>query len=213
MRIIMISGSPRDESRSLELLERMKEYLPDDVTDVMQIREGADLKTAAIKASEYEAVILETPLYIDGLPSVFLRFLGQLEQYAHGRIPVIASVHCGFYEADHCETALQIIENWADHAGYIYKGGIGIGAAEALPSLKAVKTGRGALRKIGQGYEKITKALKQDRCANIYASVSIPRFIYKAAVEAGWRRSIRKNGLEAKDLDNRMTDIRSRGRH
>ena len=67
MRIIMISGSPRDESRSLELIERMKEYLPDDVTDVMQIREGADLKTAAIKASEYEAVILETPLYIDGL--------------------------------------------------------------------------------------------------------------------------------------------------
>ena len=113
--------------------------------------------------------------------------------------------------ADHNLPLLRV--GYSDVPGYIYKGGIGIGAAEALPSLKAVKTGRGALRKIGQGYEKITKALKQDRCENIYASVSIPRFIYKAAAEAGWRRSIRKNGLEAKDLDNRMTDIRSRGRH
>lgn len=210
MKIAMISGSPRDNSVSMELISRMRAYFPSDDTKIFQIREGTDLKSTAAAVAEYDALVLETPLYLDGMPSVLLRFLGELEFYARGKKPMIASVHCGFYEGSHCETALMIAENWADHAGYDYKGGIGIGAAGALSFFSTVSTGKGALRKIGQGFETLAAALNNGRCENMFVSVSIPRFIYKAAAEAGWRREIRRNGLEAKDLDNRMTEVRER---
>lgn len=206
MKIAALCGSPKGfESNSGELLKRLKTYFPEDIFEEISVKDDPGLNAERI--SGCDALIISSPLYVDGVPAQMLSLMSLIESRNIGRnIPAAVIINCGFHEGVHGKTCLQIMENWCRTAGLSWKAGICVGAGGAVSALANVRTGSGPLRRLGRAYTALHEAVNGEPMENIYLSVGIPRILYKKIVESSWRSEIRRNGLTPKDLDNRMTD-------
>jgi multimeric flavodoxin WrbA len=82
-----------------------------------------------------DAVLISTPLYVDGIPSHILGFLNKGEQFCknnacHFNLYVISN--SGFVEGHHNEIHLKQYQCWCERSGIVYGGGLGIGGAVML---------------------------------------------------------------------------------
>jgi hypothetical protein len=82
-----------------------------------------------------DAVVVSTPLYVDGIPSHILGFLNGAEQFCknnacHFKLYVISN--SGFVEGRHNEIHLKQYQCWCQRARIVYGGGLGIGGGVML---------------------------------------------------------------------------------
>jgi multimeric flavodoxin WrbA len=222
MKIALINGSPkRKDSASGLILEKFKAF----VTGDDQIISELHFYQPQITAEEVEqlidcdALVFAFPLYVDAIPSHLLRCLRQLEWVftaLNGReIMVYAIVNCGFYESEHNELALEMMENWSKRAGLKWGQGLALGTGGMLNMLERIQPGQGPFKKLKTVFTQLAnEILNRSSAKTIYFTAVFPRFLYKLAAEAGWRKEIKANGLKKKDLFLQIemtTDLRSSG--
>ena len=205
MKVALICASPKGkESTSYLLLEEIKEKMQGNETEEIFIQPGINMDEAISRMFENEYVIFFYPLYVDGLPSTLLAFLTASEMKPHKRGIEVAEVcNCGYYEGKHGYISLRILENWAKKMHFTYHGGVSIGAAPAIETVREMPMGNAMLKRADQALSLIAAGNIKD---NMSVNLGIPRLVYKKVVESNWRKEIRKNGLEARDLDNKMTE-------
>lgn len=215
MKTVLINGSPKVKgSASGTLLEDLKAYLSE--TEIVEIgfHTGAVAKETTEILNQADALVFAFPLYVDGIPGHLLFCLEELEKTSckNSSIRVYGIVNCGFYEGIQAETALQVLKNWCEKAGYVWGGGVGVGGGGGLAQMPKTKSGHGPREPIERALKALAETIcmshaqkdqHQQTAENQYVSVAFPRFLYKLAAQMGWRQMMKANGGRARDLGRR----------
>ena len=79
-------------------------------------------------------LLLVFPLYADGVPAVFLRFLKELEKHTEATrsLSVHVLINCGFLEPEQNTAALEIIRLFCKKNGFTVGSTLQIGSGEAI---------------------------------------------------------------------------------
>ena len=208
MKIALITASPkRSGSASATLLDQLRSRLPAGIETIDVAMHTPALTDEAVSALEgCSAWVFDFPLYVDAIPSHLLSCLMQLESshLAHRDVKIYGVVNCGFYEGKQTEPALMILRNWCRKAGFTWGGGIGIGCGAAMAMLMSLKTGSPLRAPVDKGIDTIASLIESPRpFADIFCNFGFPRAAYQAIAYAYWRKRIRENGGNIRDLNNR----------
>ena len=207
MKISLINWSPKAKNSCSDyLLKEIKKLLAEN-NEIYEFNARAGI--LPIRSLETlnssDAIVFAFPLYVDSLPSHFLRFLEALEIYFKSNenhtIRVYAISNCGFYEGKQNKTALKIIENWCHKCDLIFAQGLGIGAGPVANEFTNVELGHAIKKDIGLAINSLCSNILNDGvCSNIYASINYPRRLYIFQGNNSWTSVARKNGLKKKDI-------------
>lgn len=185
-KICLINGSPKYKDSASEkyldiIYHELDEAYKVDEIDTFRIL-PSNLKTI----SEADILVFASPLYIDSLPSHFIKYLVELENYGISNKLIYAIFNCGYYEGIQNELGLKIIENFSIKTNSKYMGGIGIGGGPvgfhhkfyAIPIIKMVK-------KMGSYIN------TQSNFNNHYVNLLLPRWIYIGVANFRWFKKIK----------------------
>ncbi len=206
-KIVLLNASMRQgNSRKLgiELQKKLKQ--DSEIIDIAAYFGRMDRLMEEMKDSP--AIVLCTPLYVDGLPSQLIRLFETFEKHYQGtakRIYVLANM--GLYENRQLVNLLEAVRQWCDKMGFAYCGALGIGAGELVGGLMDLgRTGKWPLDKIDENLHLLSEAIdKRKKIDDIYSGPDrFPRSLYIAIANSGWKRMVRKNGLKKEDLYRRL---------
>lgn len=205
MKIALINGSPKHKNSASGILASLVKRLAKEKCECAEIKMNQTEPTAESVAvlRECGAWIIFYPLYVDGVPSHLLSCLKFLEncKETFGIKRIYAVSNCGFHDGQQCEWSLEVISHWSRHMGFDFCGGIGLGGGGAVPEVYATPAGEAITSNYTKAMKKmIGKVLEQKSFENFYASINLPRFIFKLAAERGWGRSLVKNGKKRSDI-------------
>lgn len=207
---LLLVGSPRGRhSTSYQLgtflMNRLREAGQEGETVLIPELAASPEKTNRLLAAlpEYSLIILAFPLYVDQLPAPVVRLLEQAAGAAAGRtgrpLPrLLAVVNCGFPESNHNQTALRIVQRFAEMTGFSWAGGLSIGGGGALDGQPLEQTGamsrrlrRNLTRAAG---ELAGGGIVSVDTANRICQPLMPRWLYRFAAGLGFRKHRRQLG-------------------
>lgn len=207
MKISLINGSPKAKnSCSAYLLNEIKKLIYEN-NEIYEFNARAGILPirSLEKLNSSDAIVFAFPLYVDSLPSHFLRFIEALEIYFKANekhpIKVYAISNCGFYEGQQNRTALKIMENWCHKCDLIFAQGLGIGAGPVANGFPNVELGHAVKKDIGLAIGSLCSNILNDGvCSNIYASINFPKRLYIFEGNNSWTAEAKRNGLKKKDI-------------
>jgi hypothetical protein len=135
----------------------------------------------------------------------------ELEDFMKGKnvedLVVYAIINNGFYEGKQTHIAFEIIQNWCDHTGLRFGGGIGQGAGEMLGAIKNTPISRGPFNNLGRELTLLAEKIATKGAFGIkYLSPYFPRFLWRfMANYTFWRPMAHKNKLKKTDITRRPT--------
>lgn len=200
----LICASPKAKGSASEaLLQMLTAHL--DSGEIVTFRWNQDMVSEQDleKAAECSTLVFSFPLYVDCLPSHFLRCIQQLDTYLQEhelrvKPRVGAIVNNGFYDAGQNMPALEVIRNWSSRIGADFIGGTAVGAGGMVAGVYAGAGPNGPMKRIDNQMKHMAERICDEAdCDEIIETVvpGFPKFMYKMAAEMGWRDSARKNGL------------------
>lgn len=201
---LYINGSPKaGESNSNLVIQMVQEELNEKHT---MVHWAAKQETDWNRLAECQTIIMVFPLYVDSLPSHFLRFLMDFETFLvsrpHGPISVYGIAQCGFFDGVQNRHALGILECFCEKSGLGWMGGIGLGGAGALAGLPN-SCKKAILRRIRQLAASVREGTVYGE--DSFADIGMPRALYQMAGNFNWVREGKKNGLKKADLCRAVT--------
>ena len=205
MKITMICGSPRKKhSTSLYLLNALTEMLESGNEIKLYDAWNADAAQPILEGlSDSGALVIACPLYVDSLPSNLLEVLAGLEKglreatWARAA-KVYLLVNNGFYDAIQNRIAIDQLWKWCDRCGLQRGSAIGIGAGGMI---QMFPVGKGPFTELGKAFRRLAGHIQNGRLEEtVFIEPNFPRRLYQMAAHAGWRKSVKANGLKASDL-------------
>lgn len=133
-KIMIINGSPRaPKSNSKRYAELFAKACPAE-TEYFAVSKTNHLALCRAM-QEVSDVLLVFPLYADGIPVTFMRFLDTLAQNTP-RHPVRISVmiNCGFLEPEQNDVAVKMLRLYCRQNGFAFGSVLQIGSGEAILS-------------------------------------------------------------------------------
>lgn len=205
MKIAMINGSPKTG-------ENNSQYFADEMEKLLSPAEVISVRINRPRISDQEKELLAScdtlvfcfPLYVDSIPSHLLAILVELETFFRDKKmkpDVYAVINCGFYEGTQTHIALDIVQNWAAHAGLYWRQGVGVGAGEMLGNLGSVPLGKGPKTSLGKAFNALAlNILRHEAGENIYVKPNFPRLGFLLIGSLGWTLQAKANGISRKDI-------------
>lgn len=202
MSTLLINASPKGkDSASGRLLDLFAQMIPGD-TATAQVVTGTPPAELLQKLAASGCWVFFSPLYVDALPAHLLSCLLEISEACLPLPPtrVYGVLNCGLYEGEQTRWGLEVLSNWAACCGLTYGGGVGVGGGGALSSLPAAA--HGPMAPVLKALEWLAGRVgrEESTAETEFVTLALPRFLYKLAGEAGWRRDIRANGGRRKDL-------------
>ena len=152
-----------------------------------------------------DLVTLAFPLYVDTLPAPVIEAMEQITAHRKGRNRVhrqlfAAVANCGFPEAFQCNTALANCETFARQAGFVWAGGMALGAGHMLDG-KPLAEGGGMTVMMRQSLDLAAKALAQGQAIpqaarDGLAKPVIPHWLYRLSGWWRWHQQAKTNGAQ-----------------
>jgi len=206
MKIGMINGSPKyKDSCSGQMLEELSRLITEG-NEVITINVNAKMVEPDLLEKVYncDALVLSFPLYVDGIPSHFIRFMEDLLHYIKlsdkKDIYIYSIINCGFFEGKQAELSIQMVENWCIKAGLHWGMGVGVGGG-GIVSNKSIPLGNGPKKSLGVAFKVLAYTMKHVGSAeNILVNPNFPRFAYILAAHHGWNQQAKRNGMKKKEL-------------
>ena len=136
-----------------------------------------------------DIIIFSFPLYVDSIPSHFLKFLIELEKNKVNNKSIYAICNLGFHEGIQGKIALDIIRNYCIKTNNNYMGGLCIGGGPIGYLIYPIINIR-----IKKQIKKLFNAiLNNDSFNNTYVSPLIPKRIYLMCANYKFKKEIKKN--------------------
>jgi multimeric flavodoxin WrbA len=217
MRIIIINGSQKSrESNTGIILNELNSLIKKD-HEIINYVLGSKIFPPEIyeEIAAGDVIILAFPLYIDSIPSNALKALIELENYikkeSAENIIVYAIINNGFYEGKQTRIAFEIVQNWCEHTGLKFGGGIGQGAGEMIGATKNTPISKGPFNNLGRELKLLVEKIElKETFETKYLSPYFPRFLWRfMAKHTFWHPMAHKNKLTEKDIVKRRNTIGS----
>ena len=160
------------------------------------------------RLEEASAVVLCMPLYVDGLPSLLIRFMEAAEREYRGkskRIYVLANM--GLYESRQLVNLFDAVRQWCSKMHFSYCGGLGVSAGELVGVLmQHIPFLAGPTKMIARGMDALAEAIdKEDSAGDLYTEpYHFPRSLYIFIANTNWNLTAKKNGISPKELYRRI---------
>ncbi len=209
-KVALLNASMRSfDGNSATLLELLKTKISREVEIVKLSEHLSEINGLLKYLEDYETIVLGMPLYVDGLPSQLIRLLEEFERFYMAKskkIYVLANM--GLYESEQLINQFAQVQSWCRQMGFSYMGGIGVGAGEMVGVLLRGNSGitKPLLSRITKAIEKLAAAIDHnEKIDDVFTGVNlVPRFLYMAIANSGWKRMAKANGLKEKDLYTRL---------
>jgi len=133
---MIINGSPKKKGGASAFFAKILRCMlfPHKVT-TKSIGISKDYHEIFDNLSNTDAVVISVPLYVDSIPSHFIHFLKQMEQYCKdnkcGFMLYVIS-NAGFVGGHQNQTHLEQYKCWCERSGITWGGGLGIGGGVML---------------------------------------------------------------------------------
>lgn len=198
--IIAINGSPKTkDSVSGMIISQIEGIVGVSITtyQATKLIRREDTTETLSDVLKADILLFVFPLYVDSLPAPLVKTLTLIERVIMAEdLPpkkVFAICNCGFLEAEHTRFALNIIENFCARAGMIWGYGVGIGSGGFIYSQRN-NMSKGPAADVYSALCALGKSLQtgDDRKQNVFATAKMPRFLYSAAGNFGWRQMAKK---------------------
>jgi NAD(P)H-dependent FMN reductase len=156
----------------------------------------------AAAVADANLFVLATPLYVDSLPYLVTRTLEDLARSspaARAGCAFAALINCGFPEAEHCRTALDIARAFAARAGFKWAGGLALGEGGAIDGRPPEELG-GLTKRVRAALDLTAAALAEGRpvppaAIEQLAHRMMPARLYTLMGNIGWRWRAAQNGV------------------
>lgn len=196
----IINGSPKAPGgASGKLAERVREKMGGEAALFSARGDGGETCRGLASC---ETVMVVFPIYVDALPSHLLRFLMNWEVYREnhggGACRMYAISHAGFYEGKQCFWSLEVLRNFCARADIEWLGGIGLGGSAVLGE----KMPDSMVKPLFAEVDALCEAAvhREKRTEYRWASIGIPRWMYRISGNMGWTVEGKQNGLKKSDL-------------
>lgn len=197
------AGESTSESLGRYLLERLEAGgATTEVHRVSHTRSEETIRRLAEELDQTDLFVLSSPLYVDTLPYLATRALERIHAHRVNRpwtnpCWFLAIVNCGFPEARHTATALDICRTFAERARFSWACGLGLGGGEMIHGRRLEEMGPMA-SSVTRSLDLAAEALLEDRpipteAVQLMARPLIPDFLYTMAGNLRWRRAALRN--------------------
>ena len=200
---VMLNCSLRgDKANSRMFLERVSSGIKGEVVKInlsSYINRNDELLDILGQAGK---IVFSMPLYVDGIPSACLRVMEAMEKYGYeGNKNVYVISNMGLYESSQLKNLMSMVKNWCGKCGFVYGGGIAIGAGEMIGSVMA-STDKGPVKNAAEALDKLADAVDTSLVIedNYVDPYRFPRFLYMFAANSGWPKAGKLNGLKRAEL-------------
>ena len=200
---VMLNCSLRgDKANSRKFLERVSSGIKGEVVKInlsAYLNRNDELLDILGQAGK---IVFSMPLYVDGIPSACLRIMEAMEKYGYeGNKSVYIISNMGLYESSQLKNLMSMFKNWCEKCGFVYGGGVAIGAGEMIGSVMA-STDKGPAKNAAEALDKLacavdTSSVIEDNYVDPYR---FPRFLYMFAANSGWPKAGKLNGLRRSEL-------------
>jgi hypothetical protein len=206
--LLVGSAKPAGESSSESLGSYLAQRLQENGVPTTTMHVGRALRTEARTAELLAAVdaagivILAFPLYVDGLPYLVTRALERIAAHRQAQPAphpalFLAIANCGFPEAHHNEMALAMCEQFAHAGGFVWAGGLGMGAGGVISGQPLAQRG-GMAHDVIAALDLAAAALAQGKPAPeeavaLMARPMMPAGVYTMMGNLGWLMLARRN--------------------
>jgi hypothetical protein len=212
MKIIMINGSQKTgESNTGIILEKLITLFKPGHEVVNYKLRTNQLSSEEIKnIVSFDIIVFGFPLFNDSIPSNMLKMLIELETYFINEktknTVVYSIINNGFYEGKQTHIAFEVIQNWCEHCGIKFGGGIGQGAGEMIGATRNVPINSGPFKNLGHSLELLVNKIELKETFGIkYLSPYFPRFLWELmAKHTFWHPLAYKNKLNKKDITGKI---------
>jgi hypothetical protein len=214
---LLLVGSPKPKNSSSEA---MGDYLLQQlsskgiqtekmlINQVLKTEEGIKQFLAAV--NNCDIFIISAPLYVDSAPAALTK---AMELMAQDRVKgeegkkqrLLAISNCGFPEAVHNNMALDIYRSFAKEVGFIWAGGLALGAGGAIDGKPLASLG-GMVKNIKHSLELTAQALAEENpipsvAVSLMAKPVMPNWLYVLAGNFMWKSRAKKNSAKNKIND------------
>lgn len=206
------AGESTSESLGRYLVDRLEEGgATASIHRASHARKGKAERELMASLDESDLFVLSTPLYVDSLPYLVTDALERIAARREVRGPgrptgFLAIVNCGFPEADHTATAIDICRVFARRAGYEWRGELGLGGGELIAGRPLDEVGwpaRHAREALDLAAEALLEGLAvPEEAVELMARPMIPYRLYTLVGDMRWRRTAQRHGVRRR-LDDR----------
>lgn len=208
-KVLLLNASMRSQNgNSAKLAQKLSMRIPG-MTKVIALKQYLDNPADLLVDFESApAIVLCTPLYVDGLPAQMIRFMETVRREYRGgskRIYVLANM--GLYESQQLVNLFENVRQWCDKMSFSYCGGLGVSAGELVGVLmQHLPFEFGPTKLIARGMDRLAEAIgKQDSAGELFAEpYRFPRPLYVFIANTNWNLTARKNGIKPRDLYRRL---------
>ena len=204
-RIILLNGSMRSRDGNSAKLARQlaarlsRETEPVDLKDWL-----GDLPGLVKRLEDAPVIVLCTPLYVDGLPSLVIRLLETFgKEYSGKPKKIYVLANMGLYESSQLVNLFSAVTQWSRKMGFDYCGGLGISAGELVGGLmEMIPFGKGPIKRAAEGMDLLARAIDSgSRTYDIYAEPKgFPKRLFIQIANRSWDMNARKHGLDPKEM-------------
>jgi multimeric flavodoxin WrbA len=212
MKIVIINGSQKSgESNSGIILNELNKLITkgnDVINYTLGTKQFSEETYNNISISD--VIIFAFPLYTDSIPSNMLKMLIELDSFlkkGYGKETIVYTlINNGFYEGKQTQIAFEIIENWCEHSGVQFGGGIGQGAGEMIGATKDTPINKGPFNNLGRALKLLAEKIENKEPFGVkYLSPYFPRFLWKIMAHTTfWHPRAYKNNLKKSDIIKRL---------
>ena len=206
--VLLIASMRGARANSAKLARELAKRLPEEPETILLGRHLGDLDALAAGLEDAEAIVLCTPLYVDGLPSQLIRLMERMEKTSRGgpkKIYLLANM--GLYESSQLRSIFSAVRQFSAAMGYTWCGGLGVSAGELIGVLmEHVPFRLGTTRTMAKGMARLAEAVASGtRMPELYAEPwAFPRSLFIAIANTSWNKTARANGLRPADLYRRL---------
>ena len=206
---ILLNGSMRTIDGNSARMGRRLAGLINGKTDNYNLRDYLeDLPALVRRLDQADAVVLCTPLYVDGLPAQVIRLMETFEALRCGKgLKIYLLANMGLFESQQLVNLFAAVRQWCGKTGCSYCGGLGVSAGEMLGlMIEKMPFGSSFTKKAAEGMTKLAEAItRRESTEDIFAEpYRFPRFLYIRIANGGWVRQAKRNGINPKDLYRRL---------
>ncbi len=213
-KVLLLVGSPRGKrSTSYSVGSYLLNKLMEDggvETESLNIqsslREGGGMAMLESGIDEADIVILAFPLYVDSLPAAVIRMMERIAGRERTREQTLAViVNCGFPEARHNDTAVEIARKFAEEADFSWAGALAFGQGGTI-SGRPVDGFGGLTRNLLEALDLAARALREgksipEEAVELARKQFIPHALYVKMGALGWNAEARKNKSQKRLYD------------